>query len=154
MRYLTYETSSEYVELKRETDHINNLIELYRLRVKSPDDICFNSSGDQSVKLAPALFIPLIENAFKFAAFKAGTPSVGIDLISEKGIVRFNIFNRYEGFSANSSTVNSGSGLVNLRKRLELIYPGKHELIIDKGELTFNVTLIIDTNADQVYRHR
>jgi two-component system LytT family sensor kinase len=148
MRYLTYETSSEYVELKRETDHINNLVELHRLRVKSPDQIRFNASGDQYVMIAPALFIPLIENAFKYAVFKAGNPSAGIDLVSEKGIVRFEIFNYFEEYSVNSSTGTSGSGLVNLRKRLELTYPGKYELIIDKGELTFKVTLIIDTNAD------
>jgi two-component system, LytTR family, sensor kinase len=148
MRYLTYETSSEYVELKRETDHINNLIELHRLRVKSPDDIRFNVSGDQFVMIAPALFVPLIENAFKYASFKGEKPSVGIDLFSEKGIVRFDILNYFEKYTVNSSPANSGSGLINLRKRLNLTYPGRYELIIDKGESLYKATLIINTNAN------
>jgi two-component system, LytTR family, sensor kinase len=148
MRYLTYETSSEYVELKRETEHINNLIELHRLRLRSPEDIHFSASGDQNVRIAPALFVPLIENAFKFAGFKKDSPSILINLVSEKGKVRFDILNNFEKYAVNSSSGNSGSGLVNLRKRLELTYPGRHELTIEEGESTFRATLLINTNAD------
>ena len=70
MRYLTYETSSEMVELSREVEYIRNFIELYRIRIKTPEDIRFEVKGDLNVMISPALFVPLIENAFKFASFQ------------------------------------------------------------------------------------
>ena len=73
MRYLTYETSSEVVELEKEVEYIRNFIELYRIRIKSPDDIRFEVKGDLNVMISPALFVPLIENAFKFASFRKKT---------------------------------------------------------------------------------
>ena len=151
MRYLTYETYSERVELRREIEHINNLIELHRLRLKSPENIRFNTSVEPDLMIAPALFVPLLENAFKFASFKKGKPSIAIDLTSEKGKVRFVIFNYFEKNNVNSASENSGYGIVNLKKRLEITYPGRYELIIDSEEPTFTVTLTIDTNGDQLY---
>lgn len=71
MRYLTYETSSEVVGLKREVEYISNFIELLRIRIKTPEDIRFEVEGDLNVMVSPALFVPIIENAFKFASFRS-----------------------------------------------------------------------------------
>jgi hypothetical protein len=148
MRYLTYETSSEVVTLNKEVDYIRNFIELYRIRIKTPEDIRFKEEGDLNIKIAPALFVPLIENAFKFASYRTKKPCVEIHLISEKGIVTFKISNYFEINSNYQGSGDSGFGLINLRKRLSIIYPGKHSLIIDQVDSLYNVELIIDTNAD------
>jgi LytS/YehU family sensor histidine kinase len=148
MRYLTYETSSEVVTLNKEVDYIRNFIELYRIRIKTPEDIRFKEEGDLNIKIAPALFVPLIENAFKFASYRTKKPCVEIHLISEKGIVTFKISNCFEINSNYQGSGDSGFGLINLRKRLSIIYPGKHSLIIDQVDSLYNVELIIDTNAD------
>lgn len=148
MRYLTYETSSEVVTLNREVDYIRNFIELFRIRIKTPEDIRFEENGDMNIKIAPALFVPLIENAFKFASFRTKKPCVDIHLTSEKGLVNFNISNYFDINSNKSESADSGYGLINLRKRLSLIYPGKHSLLIDQVDSRYNVKLIIDTNAD------
>ncbi len=95
MRYLTYETSSEVVDLSREIEYIRNFIELYRIRIISPDDIRFEVHGDLNVRISPALFVPLIENAFKFAIFRNKKPCVDINLSSERGFVVFKISNIY-----------------------------------------------------------
>jgi two-component system, LytTR family, sensor kinase len=60
MRYLTYETSSELVELEKEVAYIRNFIELYRIRIKSPEDIQFEVNGNLNVMISPALFVPLL----------------------------------------------------------------------------------------------
>lgn len=148
MRYLTYETSSDVVSLDREVNYIRNFIELHRIRIKTPEDIRFEEKGDLNIKISPALFVPLIENAFKFASYRSKKPCVDIHLSSEKGIVSFEISNYFELNSNKSESADSGFGLLNLRRRLNIIYPGKHLLIIDQGESLFNVKLIIDTNAD------
>jgi two-component system, LytTR family, sensor kinase len=147
MRYLTYETSSDVVDLKREIEYIRNLIELHRMRIKTPDDIRFEVIGDQNVLISPALFVPLIENAFKFASFKIKKPCVDIRLSSLNGIIEFEISNYYENNKQDPKPDHSGYGIINLKKRLDLAYPGKHQLIIEPGEMLYHVKLTIN-NAD------
>jgi two-component system, LytTR family, sensor kinase len=146
MRYLTYETSSDVVELRSEIDYMRNFIELYRIRIKEPGDIAFQVTGDTGVMIAPALFVPLIENAFKFASFRNGKPGVDISLSSQNGFVVFDVSN-YCGDNIVRQS-NSGSGLANLRKRLDLTYPGKYNLETEPGNLLYHVKLTINTNAD------
>jgi len=148
MRYLTYETSSNVVDLNKEVGYIRNFIELHRMRIKSPDDISFEIRGDQNIMISPALFVPLIENAFKYASFRNNKPCVDIRLSSENGIVVFETSNFYETNSNGSGSTHSGYGINNLKKRLDLTYPGKYQLIIDPGDSLFHTKLTIDTNAD------
>ena len=148
MRYLTYEASSDVVELDKEVEYIRNFIELYRIRIKSPEDIRFEIQGDLKVMVSPALFVPLIENGFKFASFRNRKPCIDINLTSCNGIIIFDIANFYENNSTNSLTGHSGYGIMNLKKRLDLSYPDKHQLLIERGESKYHVKLTIDTNAD------
>ena len=148
MRYLTYEASSEEVELQKEVEYISNFIELHRIRFKSPEDIRFEVHGELSVKIAPALFVPLVENGFKFAGLRKCKPEIKIMLNSEKGIIDFEILNYYDPVFRQQSTQQSGYGLANLRKRLELIYPGRYNLLIKPDESLFRVKLTIDTNGN------
>jgi two-component system, LytTR family, sensor kinase len=148
MRYLTYETASDTVELEREVGYIINFIELNRIRIKSSEDIEFISEGDMMVQIAPALFVPLIENAFKFASFRSRKPSVKIHLSSENGIVTLDIMNSCENDVQRSHSEHSGYGITNLRKRLDLTYPGRYQLIINQDETAYNVKLVIDTHAN------
>jgi two-component system, LytTR family, sensor kinase len=147
MRYLTYDTASEAVELEKEVGYIRNFIELHRIRLKSPEDICFDVRGDLTVMISPAIFVPLIENSFKFASFRNEKPGIDMYLSSEKGIVVFNVSNFYNIYSNNPDNSHSGYGIVNLKKRLELAYPEKHKLIIEQVDSLYHVELTIDTNA-------
>lgn len=146
MRYLTYETAADMVDLKREIEYISNYIELNRIRIKTPEDIRFVVDGDQNVMIPPAIFVPIVENAFKFGSFRNKKPYVDIRISSENGNVTCEISNYYE--QNESISDNSGLGLVNLRKRLELTYPGKYQLAIESVNSLFHVKLTIDTNAN------
>ena len=148
MRYLTYETSSEVVDLYKEVEYIRNFIELYRIRIKTPEDIRLEVNGDLSLMISPALFVPLIENAFKYASYRKQKPCVDIHLYTENKFVIFEIANYYEHNLNHSEVSHSGYGISNLKKRLQLTYPGKHQLVIEPGELLYYVKLTIETNAD------
>jgi two-component system, LytTR family, sensor kinase len=148
MRYLTYETTSELVELSREIEYIRNLIELYRIRIKTPEDIRFDAHGNFKIMIAPAIFVPLIENAFKYASYRNCRPCVDINLKSEDGIIDFEISNYYEISHEITGKSHSGYGIMNLKKRLELTYPGRHQLTIEPGPSYYMVKLKINTHAD------
>ena len=70
------------------------------------------------------------------------------NLSSENGIVVFEISNYYENSLTQQTMSHSGYGIINLRKRLDLTYPGKYQLNIEPGELLYHVKLTINTNAD------
>jgi two-component system LytT family sensor kinase len=148
MRYLTYETASEFVKLEGEVEYISNFIELYRMRIKSPDDIRFEVNCDMNMRVSPALFIPLLENAFKFVRFRNMKPSLNICLKSEAGVIVFEISNHYDKESVINGSKNSGFGIANLKRRLELVYPERHQLEISSDDQQFHVKLTIDTNGN------
>lgn len=148
MRYLTYETSSQTVEIEKEVAYIRNFIELYRIRIKSPEDIQFEVYGNLDVMISPALFVPLLENAFKYAVYRTNKPGVKINLSSAGGKIIFEISNNFDNTLKFPQPGKSGYGIINLKKRLELTYPDKHQLIIEPGASLYNVKLTIDTNAD------
>jgi len=150
MRYLTYETSTDFVELEKEVDYIRNFIELYRMRIKAPEDIVFNYKGDMRTLVSPALFIPFVENAFKFGRFRDIKPSLEINLSSEKGIIVFEISNHFDKVTGTRPDGHSGMGIANLKRRLELVYPGKYQLKISDENQVFHVSLTIDTNEDSL----
>jgi two-component system, LytTR family, sensor kinase len=148
MRYLTYEASSDVVELTREIEYIRNFIELHRIRIKTPEDIRFEVQGDPDIMISPALFVPLIENAFKYASFKKQKPCIDIHLQASNNILIFEISNFYDNNSNNFEDSPSGFGIINLKKRLELTYPGKYKLDMKHEESLHKVKLTIDTNAN------
>lgn len=154
MRYMTYETSSELVELYREVVYIQDLIELHRLRIKDPDEIMFGVNGDLKTAIAPALFVPLIENGFKFATFRSKKPAIIISLSSMEGIVIFEMSNSFEKYPETHAKDHSGTGITNLRKRLELLYPGKHQLLIVNKDSRYSLKLTINTNDYQLHSDR
>ena len=148
MRYLTYETTAEVVGLNREVEYIRNFIDLNRIRIKTPDDIRFEVQGDLNLMISPALFVPLIENAFKYASFRKQKPCIDIHLLAKNNIVIFEISNFHDNNSNNSEGSHSGYGFINLRKRLQLIYPDKHQLVIEPEDSLYKVKLTIDTNEN------
>jgi two-component system LytT family sensor kinase len=148
MRYLTYEASSDVVELNREVEYIRKFIELYRIRIKTPEDIRFEVHGDLNIMISPAIFVPVIENAFKYASFRKQKPCIDIHLHASNNIVNFEISNFYDNNSNNFEDSHSGYGIINLKKRLELTYPGKYKLDMEHEESLYRVKLTIDTNAN------
>jgi hypothetical protein len=152
MRYLTYEVSGDYVDIAGELRYINNFIDLNRIRLKNPEDLRLNIDVDSNLKVSPALFLPLLENAFKFASFGTKQPSIDINITSKNNLLSFEISNTFD--ESRNRFEHSGYGLQNLRKRLELYYPDRHMLLIREDGDYFRAKLTLDTNADKLYSNR
>ena len=124
MRYMLYESQQQNVPLEREIQYLQNLIELQQLRLTKKDFIKFSVSGIPENKRVPALlFVPFIENAIKHCDKSVDAPGIIIDLdILNKGL-KFDISNYISNTRVKDN--EGGIGLANVKRRLELLFPGK-----------------------------
>lgn len=129
--YMLYRTDTALVPLKQEVEMVENYISIEKHRFEGRYPISFNVTGElHKFQIAPLLLLPLVENCFKHGIRKSLKHSfVEINLETNDNSI---IFRTSNSFGDEKS--GGGIGLVNLKKRLEMIYHGKYELIItDKG---------------------
>jgi LytS/YehU family sensor histidine kinase len=145
MRYVLHDSTAEKVLLEKEIEYLTNYIELQKLRIRDPGFVSFRVEGDPAkTALAPMLLIPFVENAFKHAD-RDRHPGISILLRCNKEEISFEVTNFRQKEVQTVEKPFSGIGLDNIRKRLQLIYPGKHVLNITEEDDQFNVKLIIQT---------
>lgn len=141
LRYVIYNCEQPKVALKKELEYIANYIELFKLKSSKSFDISFSKNiVDDLVLVAPMLFVPYIENAFKHSGIEKGDDNfVHISMTQNKTDLEFLVEN---SLSDKPVSVNSqgGIGLQNVEKRLKLLYPDKHKLHISKTTV-FKVSL-------------
>ncbi len=144
MRFTLYEASNDRVPLEREINYLENYIALQQLRLKNPYFVRFeNSSNCKGMTIAPMLFIPFVENAFKHGLKNVVAPGIEISLTCENDVLKFEVVNRYSNIEEQNKDATSGIGLANTRKRLKLLYPDKHKLEIRKSTGIFKVNLSV-----------
>jgi hypothetical protein len=145
MRYMLYESVAEKVSVKKEIEYLKSYIDLQKLRfgddIKVDFNIVRNSVLDNFIE--PMLFIPLVENAFKHGMGLIENPEILIQLIINEDTVFMRVINKVNNLVKEEKDSNSGIGLNNLERRLNLLYPQKHELIISNNDNQFIVTLNI-----------
>lgn len=148
LRYVLYEDSPK-VELQRETEFVQSYVQLMKLRLGSTTDVRLGidiPAGAGKSEIAPLLFISIIENAFKHCDTGAPHSYVAIDIHADSGEIRCITENTFSP-SDKRHPQNSGIGLQNLRRRLNLIYGNNASLnIADTGSL-FTVTLTIKPSS-------
>ncbi len=146
MRYMLYESNSEKVEIEKEIDYIQDYISLQKQRLSSdtPVEIKFQATGDISTHtLAPLILVPFVENGFKHG-IKLDTKSfIHITLDVTDHTLNFRAENSTFNVEQTSSPTHSGIGLENVRKRLAILYPNKHQLNISEEDDKFLVELQI-----------
>jgi sensor histidine kinase YesM len=144
MRHIIYESKENYISIEKELEFVNNFIALQRIRISDQNKIRYNVVGNiPSAKIAPLLFEPFIDNAFKH-----GLPGTGnSDFINitfnfiDRNKITFEIENNYEEMFIQKHS-NSGIGLNNVKKRLKLLYqPDDFKLIILKKDNIHRVFL-------------
>jgi sensor histidine kinase YesM len=143
MRYVLYETSEARVELSQEIVFLKNYIQLMQerqghfiqVKTKFPNEL-------NELKIAPLLFIPLVENAFKHSVVQQGEVFINIDFQLSNNTVNFVVEN---SFNPKDETDKSGSGIgvINLKKRLDHQYPNKYTLISNEESGVFKTQLNI-----------
>lgn len=146
MRFMLYETKEEKLSLTKELEYIKKYIELQRIRSSNPDYIQFVVKGDPgNTMIEPMLFIPFIENAFKHGEYKKGLDAIKIsfDLSPEK--IVFICENRFLPVVDNPPDPG-GLGMNLIKRRLELLYPEKHRLLINTENGFFKINLTVSTH--------
>ncbi len=145
MRHMLYESDKEKVDLEKETEYLKNYIQLQKLRLPPEVQVSFQTEGDLRGKsIAPMLFIPFIENAFKHGVdTRGGNIQIRLQVAGNK--LSFDMMNRVS--KAQNKDKVSGIGLANVRKRLELLYPGRYQLDYKKTNGNFVVHLHLNLDA-------
>lgn len=139
MRYSIYEGEKNTVGLREEIDFLKNYIELHRMRYHKEISVDFICAVDVNRKGAPLLFIILLENTFKHGVENLRENAyIKMNLSTTENEICFTIENNYE-----KAENQSGIGLKNLKRRLELIYPNQHELTFSITENIYQAQLIL-----------
>lgn len=144
LRFLLYESNTEHIALAREIENLEHYIALQRIRTTNPDYIRFTLTGSpEGRQVAPLLFLPFLENAFKYATNKKIAPAIDIALHLAPGAITFTCINQFDPQQTAAEHSGLGSGLI--QKRLQLLYPGKHTLTIHTAGNHYHVSLHLST---------
>ncbi len=130
LRYSVYDAKELFVPLKDELAYINNYIDFEKIRIG--DRLLISTQIEEAaedIQIAPMILIIFVENAFKHAK-NSTDQNIYIDMeLKIRGTsILFSIKNSYQGNPQKGFDKYSGFGLENVRKRLELLYPGRHHL--------------------------
>lgn len=140
LRYLSYSANQEKVSLTEEVKFLEDYIRMERLRMGSKSRIQFESSGDfEGRQIPPFLLIPFVENAFKHGAYSTIKESfVEINAAMVQNSLVFEVRNSYQ---TPKQKKEGGTGIANVKRRLELEMPNAHKLWMSKDESQFYVKL-------------
>jgi len=146
MRFMLYETKADNIPLEKELLYIEKYLDLQKIRTANKDYVHYEVVGNPAGKMiAPMLFIPFIENAFKHA----DNPKTGIAIKIIVEIFHDRIIFNCENNSANRTGHNNGTGGLGsslIEKRVALLYPGTHALSISNNNNLYTVQLIINAH--------
>ena len=142
LRYQLYEMNGNSIPIEKEIAYLNDYTDLQRLRRDaqySVEMLC--SPAVKGFQIEPLLLIPFVENSFKHISHhKDQRNFIRLQLDLRGNMFYFNLCNSKEAVEINSSP-HPGIGLNNVKRRLELLYPGKHVLAIEDAGGDFSVTL-------------
>ncbi|WP_420602478.1 sensor histidine kinase [Flagellimonas sp.] len=145
LRYMLYECKEKFVPLKKEIEQLGNFIKLYKLQIEERGDVQFKVQQIKSgYKIAPLILIVFIENAFKHSqSGQSSNIEIDIEVIQRDNQLQFRCANNFEPV-AGLDSVAKGIGLENVKKRLELLYPNRHQLLIKEKNNLFSVSLSME----------
>jgi len=149
LRYQLYECGGERIGIDKELMYLQDYVDLQRLRKDDHYKVNYNCGTNvNGFTIEPLLLIPFVENSFKHLShFSSGKINqVNIDVSRSNGQFLFSVANTVDYTSKGSTEPVGGIGLKNVKRRLELLYPGKHKLDIseDQGWFTVNLSLQVD----------
>ena len=148
LRYMIYDAEVETIALSKELKHIEDYIDLVRLRTSGADYLKYNLTGQpEQLQIAPMLFLPLIENAYKHSSIREGENIINITIILERCNLQFTISNVYDSYRK-PVPAEGGLGLNIVKRRLGLIYKDRHTLTITKDNNRFKVELNLNLDAN------
>ncbi len=142
LRYQLYDCNAATIEIEKEIAYLQDYIRLQQLRQEQHYKVQWQAGSNvKGFSITPLLLIPFVENAFKHIShYDDKVNFIHVQLSNMNDQFRFEIENSAEP-SRTSAAMAPGIGLANVRRRLELLYPGKHILQITRNDATFKVVL-------------
>jgi hypothetical protein len=151
MRYLLYESEHGETLMSHEIEFMNNYIDLMKLRISQKVELQIDFPKDfPDFSIPPLLFVPFVENAFKHGISYRDRSFITIQMKIEGTLVYFSAENSIGKSSQTEEMQHSGIGLENVKKRLNLLFAGRHELKINSNETVFRIDLSIETKKPLV----
>jgi two-component system LytT family sensor kinase len=148
MRYMIYESNTDRVPLQREVVYLEDCIALNKLRYADSEVVVsFRHPAPAvaaGISIAPMLFVPFLENAFKHGVSIGSHASISLDIRVEQKKLIFTCENTDYSSVKKLEEEKGGIGLENVRRRLELLYPGRHALRTGAAEGKYTVNLQIE----------
>jgi two-component system LytT family sensor kinase len=146
LRYQLYELNGAKIPIEREVIYLRDYVDLQKLRKDEHYSVAFSSSPSvKGFAIEPLLLVPFVENAFKHVShYSSKSNYIKLDMHRENGHFTFTAENSKE--STKTTEKPGGIGLVNVRRRLELLYPGKHQLSIQNDPEKYKVELTLSLN--------
>jgi len=145
MRYMLYDAGKK-ISLQQEVEYLESYVALQTLRFGDDVKIAFDislSNEETNYSIEPMLLIPFVENAFKHGAGYVDQPAIDISLTAKQGVLVFRVKNKFDQETDTSKDKTSGIGLSNVRSRLKLLYPGRHDLVIHAEKNLFSIDLTL-----------
>jgi len=136
--YSLYRCNQKLVPLEQETEYIRNYLEIMKIRFPDSNGISFGITGEPADRMiSPLLLIALVENAFKHGLSQLATDAIiRISLEVEPASIRFTVLNSIPPDSG-TEAIKPGLGLSQLQSKLNLLYPGRHELVLTRQQQSF-----------------
>lgn len=143
MSYMLYETSTEKVFLDDEINYINNYLELHNIRLKN-GGIDFKIIGDtKGVMIPPLIFMPLIENAFRYADVIENNPGITVRLLKNNKDLIFSVTISNCRIPVKDISEDNPEEK-SIKRRLDLLFGDKYKLEIDRESKSYKINLIIE----------
>ena len=144
LRYQLYEVNGSKIPVEKEINYLQDYVDLQKLRKDDHYSVTFDHESDvKGFAIEPLLLIPFVENAFKHISHHSnGTNYVRVRLSCASGWLLFEVENSKDEIRTNEA--HGGIGLVNVKRRLELLYPGKHVLDIVDTNDAYKVALKLE----------
>ncbi len=148
LRYQLYDCNADTIAIETELAYLQDYIRLQKLRKDNNYEVAVDIESEiKGFEIVPLLLIPFVENAFKHISnHQNGRNFVHVGLARNNGSFSFCVENSKENH-LQKTLVPGGIGLNNVKRRLELLYPGKHLLEIHNSEETFKVNLELKIGA-------
>ena len=147
MRFMLHENMQDKISLAREIEYLNNYVGLQKLRTEHNPSLKIETHIEQNSEMlwiAPMLLIPFVENAFKHGISFREPSQIRIVLEVRDRRLNFDVYNsKHEKPENDPEKDHSGIGLNNVKQRLKLLYPGKHDLIVRETQKEFFIHLTV-----------
>lgn len=143
LRYMLYESDEEQVSLEKELEYLQNYVDLQMLRFGDDVKLNMNIANSPGGSIEPMLLIPFVENAFKHGVVLIDKPQIDISVSGSGHNLEFSVKNKFNDKVNEEKDRNSGIGLNNVKRRLNLLNKDKHTLEVKQEGEWFSVKLTL-----------